>query len=175
MPPHYPPTFPGDSGGADTPRDTCVLRAAFVFASEVLELEGFKAAVDGGAVDSEDVGDLFDLFAAGQELADVGQLFVVELTGSSSVAASCSCDLKTCSGAFDDEITFHLSEGGHGVEEEGPYGCGCVDRFGERAELNVLVFELGDEGDQVLKRASDPIELPDDEGIASSQMREGLL
>jgi hypothetical protein len=77
-------------------------------------------------------------------------------------------------GAFADEVAFELGQGGEHVEDELADGGGGVDRFLEAAEPDAAVGQAGDGVDQVPQGAAEPIQLPDDQGIAGAQLVQDL-
>jgi len=52
---------------------------------------------------------------------------------------------------------------------------GGVDAFGERDELDAALVEGFDLGDEVFQRAPEPIEAPDDEGIALAEVLQACV
>jgi hypothetical protein len=60
----------------------------------------------------------------------------------------------------------HLGETGHYVKEEAARGCTGVDRVGEALELHALRVKLADQVHKILDAAAEPIEFPDDQGVA---------
>jgi len=52
---------------------------------------------------------------------------------------------------------------------------GGVDAFGERDELDAALVEGLDLGDEVFERAPEPIEAPDDEGIALAEVLQACV
>ena len=72
-------------------------------------------------------------------------------------------------GALDGQLTFHLGKAGHDVEEEAPGRRAGVDGVGEAPELDALLVQLADQIDKLLDRAAQPVELPDDQGVALTQ------
>jgi hypothetical protein len=69
-------------------------------------------------------------------------------------------------GAFADEVAFELGQGGEHVEDELAAGGGGVDRLLEAPEPDAAVGQAGDDVDQVAQGAAEPIQLPDDQGVA---------
>jgi len=52
---------------------------------------------------------------------------------------------------------------------------GRVDAFGEGDELHAALVEGLDLGDEVFERAPEPIEAPDDEGIALAEVLQAFI
>jgi hypothetical protein len=73
-----------------------------------------------------------------------------------------------------DQVPLELRQGTEDVEDELAAAGGRVDRFPQAAEADLAPLEGGDRPDQVLERASQAIELPDDQGIARAEEGEGL-
>ena len=78
-------------------------------------------------------------------------------------------------GAFADEISFELGQGGKDVEDELAAGGGGVDRLLEAAEADAALGQAGDGVDQMPQRPSKPVELPDHQGVAGPQLVQELL
>ena len=78
-------------------------------------------------------------------------------------------------GAFADEVAFELGQGGEDVEDELAAGGGGVDRLLEATEPDPAVGEAGDGVDQVAQRPAQPVQLPDDQGVAGAQLVQELL
>ena len=78
-------------------------------------------------------------------------------------------------GAFADEVTFELGQGREDVEDELAAGGGGVDRLLEAAEPDAAVGQAGDGVDQVAQRPAEPVEFPDDQGVAGAQLVQDLL
>lgn len=75
-------------------------------------------------------------------------------------------------GAFNGEFSLHLRERRHDVEEEPAGRRRGVDLVGERAEAHTVSVELFCEVDEVLHGTAEPVEFPDDEGVASANLLE---
>ena len=61
------------------------------------------------------------------------------------------------------------------MENELPAGSGSVDLLREALKANLPVIQLSDAGDEVFQGASQAIQLPDDQGIASPDIRDCFL
>jgi hypothetical protein len=72
--------------------------------------------------------------------------------------------------AFADEVAFELGQGGEHVEDELAAGGGGVDRLLEAAEPDAAVGEPRDSVDEMAERSAEPVEFPDDQGVAGSQL-----
>jgi hypothetical protein len=90
------------------------------------------------------------------------------------VAASGPGGGQPRAGAFADQVAFELGQGGKDVEHELAAGGGGIDRLLETAEPDPTLGELGDGVDQVAQGAAEPVELPDDEGVAGAQLVQEL-
>jgi hypothetical protein len=56
------------------------------------------------------------------------------------------------------------------VEDQLPGRGGGVDALGEAAEADPSSLKITDRVDEVAEGASEPVQLPDDEGVAGSQL-----
>jgi hypothetical protein len=72
--------------------------------------------------------------------------------------------------AFPGEVAFELGQGREDVEDELAAGGGGVDRLLEAAEPDPAVGQAADGVDQVPQRAAEAVQLPDDQGVAGSQL-----
>ena len=72
-------------------------------------------------------------------------------------------------GPLADQVSLELGQGPEDVEDELPAAGGRVDRLLQAAEADLPRLEGGDRLDQVLERAPQPVELPDDEGVAGPE------
>jgi hypothetical protein len=61
------------------------------------------------------------------------------------------------------------------VEDELATGGGGVDRLLEAAEPDAAVSQAGDGVDQMSEGAAEPVEFPDDQGVARPQLVQDLL
>lgn len=52
------------------------------------------------------------------------------------------------------------------MEKEASGCCASVDGIGQVSELNSLLVELSDHAYQILHTSAEPIQFPDDEGVA---------
>jgi hypothetical protein len=82
---------------------------------------------------------------------------------------------QTSAGPLADQIAFELRQGREDVEDELAAGSGRVDRLLQAPEPDPSVGEPGDHVDQVPQRPAQPIQLPDDQGVAGSQLVQDLL
>ena len=67
--------------------------------------------------------------------------------------------------AFADEVTLELSQRAEDVEDELAAGGGGVDLLGEALKADPALRQGGDDLDQVLERAAEAVEAPDNQGI----------
>jgi hypothetical protein len=73
------------------------------------------------------------------------------------------------------DVSLELRQGAEDVEDQFVRRGGRVDLLGQAFEPDSPLVELGDELDQILQRAPEPIQPPDDEDIAFAKIVEGLL
>ncbi|GHD83310.1 hypothetical protein GCM10010336_74630 [Streptomyces goshikiensis] len=66
--------------------------------------------------------------------------------------------VQALAGALDDKFADELRERGEDVEDQAPAGRGGVERLMERREADAALSQAGDDGDEVLNRAAEPIE-----------------
>ena len=78
-------------------------------------------------------------------------------------------------GAFADEVALELGQGREHVEDELAAGGGGVDRLLEAAEPDPALGQPGDGVDEVAQRAAQPVEFPDDQGVAGAELVQDLL
>jgi hypothetical protein len=76
-------------------------------------------------------------------------------------------------GAFADQVAFELGQGGEHVEDELAAGGGGVDRLLEAAEPDAAVSQPGDGVDEMPEGAAEPVEFPDDQGVARVELGAG--
>lgn len=74
-----------------------------------------------------------------------------------------------------DQVALELRQRTKDMEDELAAGGGGIDLLGETFEANSPPLQLGDGLDQVLERAAQPIESPDDQGVALPYIRERLI
>ncbi len=86
--------------------------------------------------------------------------------GPAAVSALAASSFEAGVGAFDNHAAFHLSEGGHDVEEEFAACDGGVESFGEGTERDAAFAEVMDGVDDVANGSSEAIEFPDNEDVA---------
>jgi hypothetical protein len=77
--------------------------------------------------------------------------------------------------AFADEVAFELGQGGKHVEDELAARSGGIDRLLKAAEPNTAVGQAGDGVDQVAQRPAEPVQFPDDQGVAGAELVQDLL
>ena len=72
-------------------------------------------------------------------------------------------------GPLADQVPLELGQGTEDVKDELPAAGGRVDRLLEAAEADLPRLQDGDRLDQVLERAPQPVELPNDESVAGPE------
>src|SRR5574337_799276 len=112
--------------------------------------------------------------AAGEQLLGRLDLAVGHLGLATALAAELAGDFQPGSGAFDGQLALHFGEAGHDVEEEAAGRRAGVDGVGEAPELDTVLVQIADQIDQLLDRPAQPVELPDDQGVALAHHFEGL-
>lgn len=96
----------------------------------------------------------------------------VNFVGASAVAAACAGGREAGEGAFRDEFAFKFGEGGEDPEDELPGGGGCVDGralSGEDLQADAAFGEVVVDVDQMSQVPSQPVEFPDEQGVAVAQ------
>ena len=79
---------------------------------------------------------------------------------------------RAADGSFPDEVALELGKGGEDVKDE-PAGRGDgFDLLGNGLEVDLALFELGDEADQVGQIPPEPVQTPHDEGVAFAKALE---
>jgi hypothetical protein len=103
----------------------------------------------------------------------LGALRRVERPRPTSPASPRPCGLEARSGPLADQVPLELGQGTEDMEDELAAAGGRVDRLLQAAEADLVRLEGGDRLNEVLERASEAIELPDDESIARAEEGEG--
>jgi len=73
-------------------------------------------------------------------------------------------------GAFADQVAFELGQGREQVDDELAAGSGGVDRLLQAPEPDPALSQAGDRADQMAQGAAEPVELPNDQGVARTQL-----
>jgi hypothetical protein len=73
------------------------------------------------------------------------------------------------------DIPFKLSKRSKDVKDQFSSGCGGVDVLGDALEADVSVVQAGDGLDEVVEGSSEPVEPPDDQGVACPDVVEGFV
>jgi hypothetical protein len=73
-----------------------------------------------------------------------------------------------------DQVPLELRQRAEDVEDELAAAGRRIDRLPDAAEADLLGLQGGDRLDQVLERAAQAIELPDDQGVARAEERQRL-
>jgi hypothetical protein len=77
--------------------------------------------------------------------------------------------------ALPDQVAFELGQGRENVEHQLAARSGGVDRLLQTPEPDAVVGEAGDGVDQVTQGPAEAVELPDDQGVAGTQLVQDLL
>ena len=77
-------------------------------------------------------------------------------------------------GSLANDVPFEFGQRAKQVEDELTARARGVDVLGQGTEADTLIAESADGGDQVGKRAAEPVELPDDKHIAFARDRQRL-
>jgi hypothetical protein len=77
-------------------------------------------------------------------------------------------------GALDDALGNEFGQCGEDVEDEAAAGGGGVEGLLQGPESDAAAAQIGDDRDEVLEGASEPVERGDDEGVAGPQVVQGL-
>jgi len=93
---------------------------------------------------------------------------------SAADAAAGAGGLEPGDGPFPDELPFEVGQRAEDREDEAPAGGGGVDGLGQGPEAHSPALELVDRGEQVRQGPAEPVQPPDDEGVAGQQPLEEL-
>ena len=127
-------------------------------------------AVDGGARDVEDVGDLLDGALAGiVELLRESDLFWVEPGTPATLAASGAGGGEPVARVSDDELALELGEHGEHPEHRATFRCGAVDALLDDVETDAAFAQLGAEGHEVQDRSAKAVQARDLQRVAFAQ------
>ena len=131
--------------------------------------------VDGGAADSEGLGDLGDGGAGGQEgagcLGSLGRPY----GGAAEAGTSGPGGFEAGDGPLNGELALELGQAGDEVDHEAAGGGCCVDGLVEAAEVDASTGEVVNGGHEMRERASEAVETPHDEGVALVELGQGLV
>ena len=86
-----------------------------------------------------------------------------------------ACSLQPGLGAFDHQLTFHLGQGSHVVEEEASRDRGGIDRVGEADETYTAVVQTAGEVQEVFHAPAQAVQLPHHQGVALAQVIQRLV
>ena len=73
------------------------------------------------------------------------------------------------------DIPFKLSQRSKDVKDQFSSGCGGVDILGDALEADVSVVQAGDGLDEMVEGTAEPVEPPDDQGVALPDVVEGFV
>jgi hypothetical protein len=77
--------------------------------------------------------------------------------------------------ALADQVAFELGQGREHMEDELAARGGRFDRLLQAAEPDPALGQAGDGVDQVPQRAAEPVQFPDDQGVAGAELVQELL
>ena len=103
------------------------------------------------------------------------ELVVSQHAWPAAVAAAGPSRGQPGGGPFADQVAFELGQGGEDMKDELTAGSGGVDRLLQTAEPDPTLGELSDGVDQMPQGAAEPVEFPDDQGVAGPQLVQDLL
>ena len=130
-----------------------------------------EVAVEGGAGDAQQVGDLLHGVLAGVvELLCVPGLRWAEGGAPAAGAAAGSGGGQAVAGVGDDELALEFGQDREHAEHGAAFGGGGVDALFEHPQLDAAVAQGGAEGDQVQYGAAEPVQAGHDEGVAGAQV-----
>lgn len=130
----------------------------------------FDSSVEGGPSHAKSGGNLGNGdISRFEQCADGLYLFGGEFGRATSVATAGARRLETGYRPFADQVALELRQGCENVEYQPAGGGDGLNLFGERFEIDLLLFELSDEGYEIGKIPPQPIKLPYDNGVALTQ------
>lgn len=132
-------------------------------------------AVDGGSADSEGCGDLGDGGAGGQEGAGGFGTLGCPYGGAAEAGSSGLGRLQAGDSPLDGELALELRQAGDEVDHESAGGGGGVDRLVQALQVDAALDESVDSGHEVGQGASKAVEAPHDEGVALTELGQGLV
>ena len=94
----------------------------------------------------------------------------VQLLGPATEPAPCPGRRQAGLGALADQVALELGQRAEHVEDALAAGRGCVGALLQRAEPDARTLEPCNRVDEVLERAPEPVEPPDDQRIAGPQV-----
>lgn len=92
-----------------------------------------------------------------------------------AVSSSSSGRLEAGGSALADEVALELCQGREDVKDQFAAGRGRVQRLVQGEQPDPPVLELGHEVEEMAQGATEPVEAPDDEGVAAASEAQGLL
>ena len=135
-----------------------------------------EVSVQRGASDAELGGDLAHRQLALLEHRERGgQRALGDRRRTATGPAARPCGFKPGAGAFLDDSALELGERAEQLQLEASHRARGVDRLGQRPHRDPAAVELEHELDQVAEAASEPVELPYDEGVAGAQAVQALV
>ena len=129
-------------------------------------------AADGGAVDAKDAGDIGAAASGGEHVENFGSLLWHKHRAPAADAALFTSCLETRAGPLPHHGAFEFSKSAKHLHHHPPCRSRRVDRLGQGAEVGARGVDLFQDVQQVLERARQAIEFPDDERIALAQLIE---
>lgn len=131
--------------------------------------------VDGGAADSEGLGDLGDGGAGGQEGAGCFGSLGRPYGGAAEAGSSGLGCFQAGDGPLDGELALERGQAGDEVDHESAGGGRSVDGLMETAKVDASAGEVVDGGHEMREGASEAVEAPHDEGVALVELGQGLV
>ncbi len=104
-----------------------------------------------------------------------GDLFIIEGAFASAEASTGTGGSETGVGAFADEVAFKFGESAEKMKQQLAAGGGGIEVFLERTEPDLTLIEQVEGIQEVLQRASETIQLPDNQRIAFPQEPKGVV
>jgi hypothetical protein len=125
--------------------------------------------VEGGGCHPETLGDLLNGNGGVMEQGlGGGQVLAREGRGATAQTPALTGGLKTRAGALLDDRALELRQAREDVKHEPPAGSRRVDGLGERAKSDPAPLQVLDGLDELPDRAGEPIQLPDNQGVAAA-------
>ncbi len=123
-------------------------------------------------MDPEEAGDIGSAATGGEHPENLGLLVCQELRTPSALSAALAGRPQTGAGSLPDHGALELGEGPKHLHHHASGRTGGVDRLCQGAEGGARRVDLLQDMQQILERAGQAVEFPDDESIAVAQMVE---